>query len=353
MNKMKLSGLIATIATVLTIQAQAGQESEPVGYFRTVIPGNSDGIVSAPISDQIDFQDTVAGIAGNILTVSGTPFTAGAFTNGLSYVRFVSGPNAGLWSTITSNTGSTLLLNAADPANLATVAVGNRFVIAPHATLATVFPDGDAGTSFIASLGTGGLQRRTEVILLDVTGQKQNRSGAATYFFTAGFWRSTGATSVNADNTVLVPQRHFILRNRNNTGALTYRGTTTPYPWVLATSSLAGTNKNDNILATGKLGQLTLDELDLLGNDTFTPSTGTGGLARRDELQIFNNGGAGFNKSAVATYFVLTNGSWRSTANVNVDVSREPVIQSGAGLVIRRAAVATTTNNVWSSALSN
>ncbi len=365
MKERKTSSLLVAVAMTIAASAQAGQQSEPAGYYHVTVPPNSDGIIAVPLDDQVSYQGVVQSVAGNVITVSGSPFVAGQYTNGLSYVRFVSGANVGLWATITNNTANTLTVQTTDPAVVSNIAAGHRFVIQAHATLASVFPPADAGKSFIASLGTSGAQRRTEVVVLDHDGQKINRSAASggVYYYFNG-WRQAITGNPLAGNTVLPPQRPFILRNRNNpTTSLTFQKVLTPYPWVLGAPAVAGTVKNDNLLATGQLGKLTLDELDLVGTGAFTPSAGTSGAQRKDELLVFDNAASGINKGAAAIYYCTkeTTGSpnhsnaiqWRQATTGNPIVTHTPLIDAATGFVIRRAAQASTQTNNWVNAPGN
>jgi uncharacterized protein (TIGR02597 family) len=100
---------------------------------------------------------------------------------------------------------------------------------------------------------------------------------------------------------------------------------------------------NDNYVSAGRPLDITLDNLGLvntgnLGASAFTPSAGTTGGARRDQLLVFNNTSLAFNKSASAIYYYLSNNStqgWRSTSNSTADAGGT-IIPAGAALVIRK-----------------
>jgi uncharacterized protein (TIGR02597 family) len=350
MSKLKMHGLIMTITVAMAIQAKAAQESTPVGYTRTVVPSGADRVVSVPISDQVDYTGSVSSISGNEITVSGTPFVTGAYTNGLSYVRFTSGANAGLWATITNNTASTLLLKGTDPANLSTVSAGHRFVIQPHTTLSTMFPASDLGKSFVASTSTLATGRKTEVLLVNTAGETVNR-GATTYFYFGGWRRQTTGTPLEP-NTIVPPQQYVILRNRNNTGSLVFEKVMARYPWVLGAPSVAATVKNDNPMTAGQLGMFSLYELDLVGSGAFTPSTSTLPTGRKDELLVFNPIDA-INLGAT-TYFctisTTNQGSvveWRRQTTGTPVVNAEEIIEAGSGFIVRRAAQGSAVTNNW------
>jgi uncharacterized protein (TIGR02597 family) len=80
-------------------------------------------------------------------------------------------------------------------------------------------------------------------------------------------------------------------------------------------------------------------------------SANTLATGRRDQLLVFNNAATGFNKSASATYYYLTNSGWRSTTTGNTNVG-SAVIPAAVGYVIRKATNNGTGSSFWTNTIS-
>lgn len=322
-----------------------------VGYNYLDVPPSSDLVMAIPFRTEVMFSGSVSGVGPSSITVSGSPFTPGEYAS-LFYVRYTSGAKNGQWATITANTANTLTL-AYDTTG---VVPGDTFQIEAHWTLGTAFPAWLEGTSFINSAGTGPIQRRTEVRLIDElpTGLNRSPGGGGTYFFgthqTNGFWRSTGSPSVNADNTVLKPMQYVVVRNINTNTTLRVFTLGEVDEGKVGTRVRRDAGDNDSPVSSGRPVPISLAELGLAGTSAFTSSVNGLPINRRDEVRLFNNSAVGLNKSAGGggTYFHRSDlNIWVSSASPSVDVSNLKLIQPSEGFVIRRKG-GTVVNAEWS-----
>jgi uncharacterized protein (TIGR02597 family) len=292
-------------------------------------------VVSVPFRTSVVFTGAVDTVTPTTISVTGTPFTPGEFNN-LFYVRFTSGTKEGQWFTITSNTANTLTVGDTG------AAAGDTFAIEAHWTLGTAFPAWLEGTSFIESVGTSPGARRTEVRLIGtvVPGINRTAGGGGIYYFIASgkFWRST-TSAANANNTVLPPQQHLVVRNINTNQTLKVYTLGEVFDDTLATGVRKETVKNDNPMATGRPVPMSLNELGLAGTSAFTSSLNGTPLGRRDEVRLFSTAPGFLNRTAGGggIYFHRADlGYWVSTTASTTDVSTNKLIQPGQGFVIRR-----------------
>jgi uncharacterized protein (TIGR02597 family) len=311
------------------------------------VPANTDAIVSVGFDQQPAFTGAVSSVAGPQVTVSGTPFTGSNFAN-LYYVRFTSGAKAGFWSTVSSNTDNTLTL--ADAAAVSGVIAGDSFVLQPHQTLITVFPDNLEGASFIKSPSS--FTHSTEVLTMNTTTTGINKSPASTYFYLtvngSNAWRKVGSPpATDFNNTVLPPDTYYILRNKA-TNSLQYVTL-----GVVETDTLARTlstlaSANDVYAVSGRPVPMTLAQLGLGGTPAFVSSPSS--INRKDTLLTFNNAASGQNKSPSATYYYINaagNVGWRKVGDSpTTSYDNSPVIDAGGGFIIRKA-TGTPSDNTW------
>ncbi len=291
------------------------------------VPPESDAVVSVPFELPVVYTGTVTVVAGNTITVSGTPF-AGQTYAAQFYVRFKSGGRNGLWSTVSANTANTLTL--ADTSVVSGVAVGNQFDLRPHQTLNTVFPAGLAGVSYLTSVSAS--IRKTEVLTMDNLNVAINKSSSATYYHLSGAWRRAGSAG-GFGSIVLPPDQPFVLRNKGNASALLLmmNGQYATGHWGRLIPTHASLS-NDLYVNSGRPIAVTLNELMLGGTAAFASSSSAS--VRADELLVFDNAATGQNKSATATFYYLA-GVWRQ-AGSGADWGNLPVIGPGTGFIIRK-----------------
>lgn len=294
------------------------------GVSTTTIAAHSDARIAVPFTQQSRGSFTATGTTAGGVTVAG-PLQTNVF-QAAYFVRFTSGAAAGRWSTVTGNTATELMLES--PSVLTGVVAGDQFDLYPHQTLATAFPDELEGLSFRKSASA--FIRSTE-ILVPATGVGVNKSAGATYFYLNGEWRRFG-TAGNFDQTILPPQRHFIVRNNSSTPLSVHT-----FGEVVTTSQVTSLpiegQQNDTPAATGQPLPLTLSQLHLGGTPAFTSSADADN--RADELLVFDGAAPGQNKLPSAVYFYIDGQGWRKVGEAgNFNQQRLP---TGAAIVVRKA----------------
>jgi len=149
---------------------------------------------------------------------------------------------------------------------------------------------------------------------------------------------------VSANDTPVLPDSYIIVRNPSTSAdglRLTVAGSVSLEPISIPLDSAL--TVNDNYVSISRPLDITLNNLGLVvtGNlsaSAFTPSVGTSGSSRRDQLMVFNNSSTGFNKSASATYYYLSTNStsgWRATSDSTTDAGNT-VLPAGSAILIRK-----------------
>jgi uncharacterized protein (TIGR02597 family) len=343
--------------SVAHVQAQS-VPTEPVGFMTFDLPVGSDTRIATPLAKAPAFTGSVASRSGFVLNFSNAAL--GSFTAKPHYLLVADGPQAGMMFDIASNTATSITLvdNGVQPSGLTE---GVRVRVIEYWTVGSLFPAADRGVSFTASASTLGNVRRTQILLPNTTGEGINRSASTTLFFSSdssdGFWRTTTATGVNANDTVLLPDSFFIVRNPATAATglkLTVVGSVLDNPITIQIDRVGGAS-NDNYVSMSRPMDISLRNLGLIESGAFLPSTSNLGSGRRDQLLVFDNAALGINKSASATYFYVgtaENGVWRSTANTSLDVS-DTLIPAGSGIVIRKYGTGlTTASEFWKNEIS-
>jgi len=308
-------------------------------------PAGSDTIVAAPLTKPPVFQGAVSSRSNFVITVSPSP-GFGDLTTLPHYVQPVSGAQAGfIFDVLTNNSNSiTLVDNGVTPTGLD---ASNTFKVVPYWTLGQIFPAADQNVSFTPS-GTSLLNRRTQILTPNVVGTGVNRAPGATYFFATNaadptnpavsYWRSTASGATNRDNTAILPDSYFTVRQTTNSGtnlSVTIAGNVNTGAMAVQLDSI-GSGANDNYVSLGRPTDITLNDLGLISSGAFLQSANTSLLGRRDTLSVISNSIVGFNKAPSVTYYYVTNSGWKSTATGTNDVGATP-IQAAIGYVVRKA----------------
>lgn len=352
--RLPLAVLATAILPFASLQAQTNATTDPVGFMTIDLPVGSDTIVAAPLSKAPVFQGAVTSLNGFVVTSTGANF--GDLTTAPHYVQAVDGPQAGLIFDVQSNTADTLTLvnNGVSPTGLS---AGTKFKVIPYWTLGTLFPAADQGVSFTPSLNTLVTGRRTQILFPNVTGTGINRAPASVYYFvTNSYWRNTSGGTSNFDNTPILPDSYFIVRNTTNSASglkLTVSGSVNTGSMAVQLDSV-GSAPNDNYVSLGRPVDITLNDLGLVTSGAFAPSINTLVTGRRDQLMVFNNASTEFNKAPSTIYYYLTNATtqgWRSTSTGTNDVGTN-VIQAAVGYVIRKATNNGTGTQFWTNTIS-
>ncbi len=193
-----LTALTAAFAFSAPAQTQTSFFTTPVGFVASELTGHSDSIVSVPLNRRAEFVGRIAGASGDVLTLEGSAglaanqfvFQPGAQPN--AYYALVgtleggTNPKEGEMYPILANEPNTLTV-ALGGDQIDGIEAGTRVTVHAAPTLGSIFPAGDAGTSFAAS---GSLFfRKTEILLPNYEGSGINRSAASIYYFYNGAWR--------------------------------------------------------------------------------------------------------------------------------------------------------------------
>lgn len=265
---MKFESRILTAAALLALATPSGFAGEAVGYNAIAVPGNSDVLLSVPFNRDYERELTVQSVTGNGFTVADA-LTAGAYAGGAYYVRMTGGTGEGLWSTVVGNDGSSLTLE--QTGILAHVGAGDAFRVYRHHTLGSMFPAGMAGKSF---------KEGSQVLIYqnNTAAMTQNKSAAkvAAYSKAGGGWVGAGV----GNDTVLVPETKFVLRNTSGDGLTMVTFGDVP-DYTVALLAAAG---GDLVIGSGYPLPVTLN------------SSGLAGEQR--QVLFYDNADGNFNKSA-------------------------------------------------------
>ncbi len=315
---------------------QTTATTTPVGFITNTCKSGSDTYISPGLNQAVAFSSSVLTLpATNQIQVTGAPaWTANQFA-GAYFVKFTSGAKAGAYFVITSNTSDTLTVNlSAD--SITTALASDTVQIFPFWTLSSLFPIGNSAIT--QSLGTSGLQRRTQVLFPDITNAGTNLAATGIYYQTSTGWKDALNNNAVADNIVIPPDSYIIIRNRAADADTTFTAVglvdLTPLVSELVTTSTAA---QDNSIALNRPVDVALKNLNLISSNGFVASNGTGGLARRDLILTFDNTIADTNKPANHIYYYdsTSPGNWKDALDSN-RISDDDVIKAGTGFIIRK-----------------
>ncbi len=341
--------LMALIIAVPAIDAGAEPASAPAGFYRLDCLGNSDTVVSIPFTRPEAAFALVQAIAGNVVTVSGTPgwlvdqfvYVSGTQSN-TYYLRFLSSAKEGSYYPIVANDTNSLTLSLGGD-DISSVTNGTHLVVVPYWTLAAAFPDGK-GVIPSSTIGN----RNTEILIPDFNGVGINLSAPVTYFYftsaTSNYWRQVGGGTVNRSDNVLLPDGYFIVRHNTSTGTVfTAQGSVAVSKLAIPLLTQPEPTNQDNFVALVRPAVVTLDESGLFQSGAFLASLSQGN--RTDELLVFDNNQVAKNKSAAATYYYLN--TWRRVGSGSTNMGSQPVFLPGTGVIIRKKSTATGYSTNW------
>lgn len=290
--KKGFSAAALLLASMVSVQAEA---QAVYAYVAETVPANSDVLVSVPVNNSIEVELTTSSVAGSVITVPNTPdFAAGDFDAGSFvkyYVRFIDGPAAGLWASVTANSETTLTIDNAAVAALASAGGGDQIRVYKHHTLDSVFPAELLGVSFVD---------QTQVLLYGDADTQNKAPGAGGIFTYATFFNL--GWGVNAERPLL-PEQAFVIRNSSNTD-LTFAvtGIAPDHPVAYL---LDGGVAKDTAIGTGYPVPVTVE------------SSGLGG---EDQRQILLQGTSGQNQTpgsaGIFTFATFFNLGWGVNAGV-------------------------------------
>lgn len=277
--KLKWKGFAAAalIAALGAGPAMAGN----VAVVTIGVPASSDVVVTVPVNNDVQAELAVepAGISGSTIDVG---VDVSAYSGGSFYVRVMTGDGAGLWTTITSASGTVLTVEDADVLNF--VADGDELRVYKHQTIGSVFKPELEGVMF-----ANGVQ----VLPFSNVGQVGlNQIAPPGITFFNGTWLGG-----NGSATVLAPETRLIIRNN-------------AFPAKALTYAVAG-DAPDHPVAFLVRGGVSDDALIGTGYPVSIDVSDTGlGFQGRQLLGV-DNTATGLNKlnSLSATFF---SGSWLS-----------------------------------------
>jgi uncharacterized protein (TIGR02597 family) len=322
--------------------------TDPVGFYRITAPGNSDTVVSLPFKRASAFVGKVSSVAGNVVTVQGSPawttspqqFVYAAGTQANTYYAFIkSGLREGAYFTITGNAANTVTLDLAG-SNLTGVDDTTAIEIVPYWTLGTVFPGG-SGAHISADENT----RQTDVLVPDVAANGINLPAAKTYFFTSGHWQQVGAGAASRDDDCLLPDSFLTIRHKIATATVLNPAGDVVFTKIAIPLATTVAGRQDNYVALARPVAVSLDNSGLISSGAF--ATSPNNLARTDELLVFDNAAIKTNKSASAVYF-HAGGMWRKVGSGNTNMGATNVFAPGTGVVIRKNSTPGGATAIWS-----
>ncbi len=346
-NRLLLFSIAAAGALILArIVSAQSVVSEPVGFITTNQLGNSDSFISLPFVRPPAFVGPLQSATGTTITVSGNPWTPNQFVYAAGsqpdhyYVLIGSGgsnPKEGHTYPIISNTANALAVQLGQD-NLTGIPANTEFSVIPNWTLATAFPAAYQNVSFTPT--TSSASYKTQIRVPDISASGTDLPYTS-YFFsnnvdgTSGNvgWRLVGDNTTDHGDDPLLPDSHFVVRNLNGAptlplislGGVLTKKLTTPLQTIMGSAQ-------DNPVSL-------LRPLDVALNATGL-SGAQGSFGANDQLLVFDNAQAGFDKTPSAIYYqdpAAANGPWRLLGDSTTDRGSD-VIPAATGFIVRKAA---------------
>ena len=317
--------------------AQTSLTTDPIGVTTTSCLARSDTYVSIPFTRPSEFIGTVRSIAGNIITINGSPgwsdnqFVYAPSSQPKHYHVLIgnggtTNPKEGHIFQITGNGPNTLLVDATSD-TLADIVANTQVTVIPYWTLATIFPASDAGVSFTPTSSPPTYQ--TLLRFPNYSAPGINQPYATEYYFNNGAWRLVSDGFNNPPDhgdDPLLPDGFFIVRNANNAPTLPLRALGSVLMGKMAVPLLARqTGKQDNPVAMIRPVNVSLDATGLAPIDNT--------FVQNDQLLLFDNARRQLNKhpSKIYTY----NDGWRLSTDPTGDHGKD-VVPAGSAMVVRK-----------------
>lgn len=315
-----------------------------IGFNRVDCPPQSDTLVSVPfmkhpVAAALVVEGAPDFSAAGKVTIKHAATTAWAADalKDKHYVRFTSGAKAGHWFDILGNEDSSLTIDLNGEAS-AGLGAGDRFLVVEYWTLDSLFPPATQ-TAIHPSAGNLGYQRKTSILIPNVTGEGIDLPAEGIYFLTASGWKQSAAGFAPAGGTILPPGLPFIIRHPAGVAATVFE----PEGRVLRTPDAVGLARSaslrqDNAVAVLRPVGVALRNSGL-DETAFLSSASHEAGDRQDELLVFDNNASGFNKRPSAIYYKV-GGAWfreqgEGAANPAADADR--ALAASGGLIVRKA----------------
>jgi len=318
------------LAALLAVGAAHAAATDPVGYVslgdttvgQPAVKANTDVTVAIPLDKPAAFAGTVASVAGNVITISGTP-ALGTFTGTPPYIaKLESGAKGGLNGLITANTANTVTIAVPPGDSLTGVLAGDAITIRPAWTvkgaLGSAVP---AGTQLLGFSGvTPGINLAADIV----------------FEWDGANWIDTNSFDP-ADNAVLYTGESFVVRNPTGTpiSSLVISGEVpTSNSRVIISKFNPGVGQDNRVAFVSPVGEV-------IG------SSGLSGIsAAGDQILIFNNNSAGINKAS-SNVIEYDGSAWIDTNSFD-DVTTTFQLVGGNGYVLRRVGAAPVGDTFWS-----
>lgn len=340
---------LLSLLTAGSLSAQTPTATtDPVGFVSVEVLANSDAVVAVPMNRSAAFKGVIQSIAGNIITVAGTPnWTVNQFVQNLGTqndtfaVQIATGTQEGLVATITANTADsiTIQLDAGDSltgvkTEATNPGAADQVDIMPYWTPSALFsaapPVGFEMSGFEAA--DPGINNGATEIYAHAGGNVWEDGvlgGDATHsrlrFGAAFIIRNNSGTAYMLTMVGAVPmsaQRIRLATKNNNTPQDVAIGYMAPVPEALST--VGDPNVPDNEESANALD--------------FPAEVG-------DAILGFDNTQSGINKGATEIY--AWNGSaWEDDINGGV-IDHTVTLKPGFGYIFRKAATPTPVSVVW------
>ena len=337
--------LLPAIALLLSVIPSVLAENLMVGFNRVTCPAQSDTLVSVPFMKHPVKDSGSLADAPNLATLGQANLTLkekGSWANNdlkdKYYIRFTSGVLAGRWYDIVGNTDTNITIDLNGDNSGGSLAQGDAFFVVEYWTLDTLFPPSSQHTIHVSS-GTLGYQQKTKILIPNVTATGINLPAEGVYFLTSQGWKQSLQGYPSAGNALLPPGLPFIIRHPSGVEATVFE----PEGRVLRAADSLGlvqsqSVRQDNTVAVLRPVDVALKDSGLDQN-AFVASTSHDAAGRKDELLVFDNSAAGFNKIPSATYYKVGS-AWfleqgKGAENTNADDVK--ALAASAGLIIRKA----------------
>jgi len=266
-------------------------------------------------------RGAIASVATNGVTDTSATWADGDYANGLFFIEFLGGPNAGLLDDVSNASATTHQVFTVHDNHLL-LGAATSYKIYPHWTIGTVFgPNDEAGIK----KGSGSTADYVEIF-------NPLTQGFTTYYYSSGGssgtgWRLTGTT--DRTNTKLYLDQGFLTSRLEGTNILVKLvGAVKLGPTIIPIGQT--NNFVANVYATSAM---TLTNSNLLQADLTKSLTGGSGSGA-DYVEIFNPTTGGF-----TTYYWSTGGSsgtgWRITGTT--DRGSTPIPLGQSILIVRKA----------------
>ena len=357
------SAIIAAAALMGAASAQTAT-TVPVGYLTLDIPAESDTTITPSLSQAPLLQGTSTGITGNVISIAtgaaNNAFVNSGDPNAKTYVLVRSGALAGLRFPVTSNTSTTVTVEAGNSTLAAQgFVVGDLISVVAYWTLNTLFPNG---------LGVGAstdlVNASSFVMFSDQVNVAANRAPSKFYFYfpgdaenypeyPAGWYDNDNLDGGLQDTVALDPAVMMTIRN-SPAASITLTGEVSSVS--LATKFLTSDSvANDELLGAPYPIDTTLQNSGLQG--AIAPSTDL--VNATDFILVYADTDAGYNKAPAKFYFYFTGDAenypeypagWYDNDNLDGGLVTAPVLKAGRCFGVRKASGVAAVNT-WTAPL--